>query len=453
MIGFRQLSSVLEFQSVCVDILMVNSDRAISVDILSDWVRDARARTLQLVADLDDEQMIGPRLPTVNPLLWEIAHATWFQERWVLQHAARKKPIDVEGVRLFDSISIDHDARWDLALPSRASTVSYLEQVRDAVIELLQQGQPSAELIYFVKLSVFHEDMHTEAFTYTRQTLAVPPPTFDVQPHDLIAEPDEDGVAGSAELPGCVSQLGAAPDSVFVFDNEKWSHPVRLDPFSIGTTAVTQAEYAAFVDDGGYRRQEHWSEKGWQWRTQTDAQHPVYWKRDGGWQFRHFDEWRPLDLQLPVIHVNWFEADAYCRWVGRRLPTEAEWELAAAGLPDKRHYPWGETPPTPKHANLDWQASGPVTTTAHAAGDSPDGCRQMIGNVWEWTATTFQAYPGFVADPYKEYSQPLFGECKLLRGGCWATRSRLIRNTWRNYYGPDRRDVFAGFRTCALSDS
>jgi iron(II)-dependent oxidoreductase len=150
-----------------------------------------------------------------------------------------------------------------------------------------------------------------------------------------------------------------------------------------------------------------------------------------------------------VLHVNWFEAEAWCRWAGRRLPTEAEWELAASG-PSKRPFPWGDEPPAPLRAHLDGETIGPVSVDALPAGDSPLGCRQMVGNVWEWTATDFEPYPSFVIDPYKEYSQPWFGPTrKVLRGGCWATRSRLIRNTWRNFYDKHRRDVFAGFRTCA----
>ena len=165
-----------------------------------------------------------------------------------------------------------------------------------------------------------------------------------------------------------------------------------------------------------------------------------------------------VGLGLPVIHVNWYEAEAYCNWAGRRLPTEAEWELAASAEPtaeghgitkSKRRFPWGDEPPTPDRTNLDWQSMGLLEVGALPAGDSAFGCRQMIGNVWEWTASEFQPYPGFVVDPYKEYSKPWFSTQKVLRGGCWTTRSRLIRNTWRNFYTPDRRDVWAGFRTCA----
>jgi len=184
----------------------------------------------------------------------------------------------------------------------------------------------------------------------------------------------------------------------------------------------------------------------------------VYWEREvsGRWLHRRFDHHVALEPHLPVVHVSWYEAEAYCRWAGRRLPTEAEWEMAAAAEPAgdgtwrKRRFPWGDTPATPTHANLDWRARGCVEVGALPAGDSYFGCRQMMGNVWEWTATDFDPYPGFAVDPYKEYSQPWFGNHKVLRGGAWTTRALLIRNTWRNFYTPDRRDVWAGFRTCAL---
>jgi iron(II)-dependent oxidoreductase len=207
-----------------------------------------------------------------------------------------------------------------------------------------------------------------------------------------------------------------------------------------------------------------WSAEGWRWRESVNAEHPVYWRPAGKdqWEQRVFDQWLPLEPSLPVIHVNWHEAEAYCRWARRRLPTEAEWEMAAScePAPDgraitsrKRRYPWGDEPPTPDRANLDWRAlklGGCIPVNALPAGDSAFGVRQMIGNVWEWTATDFNAYPGFEPGPYKEYSAPWFGDHKVLRGGCWATRSRLIRNCYRNFYQPDRRDVWAGFRTCAL---
>lgn len=444
---------------------------------LAAWVLDARERSFELLADLTDEQLFGPRLPIVNPLIWEIGHAAWFQEKWVLRHVCREKAIRADGDALFDSIAIAHDTRWDLPLPSREETLAYTRQVRDRVVEKLQQGQPSEEMVYFVLYAIFHEDMHTEAFTYTRQTLQYPRPRLSNVPKraqagvsqgrvtekgPLEAAPAEDRPATSdAEIPGGEFLLGASPDDPFVFDNEKWGHRVAVQPFAMARTAVTQAGFRAFVDDGGYRRQEFWSEQGWQWRQTEGAEQPVYWRQDSGgnWQRRHFDQWVPLEPHRPVIHVNWYEAEAYCRWAGRRLPTEAEWEIAAAaepgpngrGLsPHKRRFPWGNEPAAPERANLDWQALGCMDAGALPQSDSAFGCRQMIGNVWEWTSTTFLPYPGFVADPYKEYSEPCFSTRKVLRGGCWTTRARLLRNTCRNFYTPDRRDVWAGFRTCRL---
>ena len=424
---------------------------------LAEWVRDARQRSFELVADLTDEQLMGPHLSIVNPLLWEIGHVAWFQEKWVLRHAGHQKPIRDDGDALYDSAAVAHDTRWDLPLPSREDTLSYMRQVCDRVLERIERPDLSDEDIYFVRLSVFHEDMHTEAFTYTRQTLKYPPPRLS-----LISEPAPTGgpLPGDVEIPGGTFLLGATPEEPFVFDNEKWAHPVQVKPFAIARAAVTEAEFAAFVDGGGYRRQEFWSEAGWRWREGVGAEHPVYWQREahGRWLRRHFDQWVPLEPSRPVIHVNWYEAEAYCCWTGRRLPTEAEWEVAAAAEFDsngaglsrrKRRFPWGDEPPTPEHANLNWRALGCIDVGALPASDSAFGCRQMIGNVWEWTSSDFLPYPGFVRDPYKEYSEPWFGTHKLLRGGCWATRSRLLRNTWRNFYRPDRRDVWVGFRTCA----
>jgi iron(II)-dependent oxidoreductase len=251
-----------------------------------------------------------------------------------------------------------------------------------------------------------------------------------------------------------VLRLGADRDAPFVFDNEKWAHPVEVKRFRIARAPVTNGEFVRFVEDGGYTRRDLWSEAGWAWREGAEATAPLYWRRGpGGWERRHGDRFGPLGEHLPVIYVCWYEAEAYCRWAVRRLPTEPEWGIAAAGEPGssrKRRYPWGDEPPTPERANLDQRHDGPVAVNACAAGDSAFGCRQMLGNVWEWTADDFLPYPGFSPDPYKEYSAPWFGTHKVLRGGAFATRSRLITNVYRNFYTPDRRDVLAGFRTCSL---
>jgi iron(II)-dependent oxidoreductase len=424
-------------------------------------VAEARSRTLDLMGDLGPDALLGPELAIVNPPLWEAGHVAWFQEKWVLRPAAGPPPIHAESDALYDSSAIAHDLRWNLPLFTRDGVFRYLEEVRDRVLERLAGGrEPSAAERYFVLLSVFHEDMHTEAFTYTRQTLGQPAPRF------LAAAPDREGggpLPGDAEVPGGLFKIGAVPgDEPFVFDNEKWAHAREVRPFRIARAPVTQAELRAWVEDGGYRRRELWSEDGWQWREGAAAETPVHWRREpgGSWLRRDFDRWVPLEPHRPALHVSWHEAEAWCRWARRRLPTELEWEVAASAEPSglalsrvRRRFPWGSAPPTPERANLDWRAAGCLDVGALPAGDSPWGCRQMIGNVWEWTASDFLPYPGFEADPYRDYSQPWFGPGhKVLRGGAWTTRARLLRNTWRNFYPPDRRDVWAGFRTCAVED-
>jgi iron(II)-dependent oxidoreductase len=384
----------------------------------------SRARSTRVTADLDGERLFGPKLAIVNPPLWEIGHVGWFQERWCLRlqpSGTLADPILLAADALYDSATVAHDTRWDLPLPGLAATRAYLANVLEQVRERLAREPENESLSYFVRLVTFHEDMHAEAFHYTRQTLGYPDPFGAVTP---AAAPVP---RGDAECPGGRFRLGAEPNGGFVFDNEKWAHEVEIAPFRISRTPVTNAEFLAYVEEGG--------------------QAPRYWKKvDGVWLQRRFDRWLPLAPDEPVLHVDWNEAQAWCRWAKRRLPTEAEWEYAASAA--KRRYPWGDDDPSPARANLG--ASGIVPTGACAAGDTPAGARQLIGNVWEWTASTFTPYPGFVVDPYQEYSEPWFGTHKVLRGGSFATPARLIRNTWRNFYTPDRGDVFAGFRTCAI---
>jgi iron(II)-dependent oxidoreductase len=300
--------------------------------------------------------------------------------------------------------------------------------------------------------------MHGEAFTYMRQTLDYSTPQLGIPSADTT--PGAGPLRGDAAIPGATFRLGATPDLPFVFDNEKWAHAVEVPRFEIARAPVTNAEFAEFVDDGGYQRRELWSHQGWGWRAKTGAGHPIYWSRSGdGWLRRNFDRFVPLEQHAPVIHVNWYEAEAYCNWMGRRLPTEAEWEMAASTEPTsdgsgikepKRRYPWGNDSSSADRANLDSRWLGCVDVAAFPSGDSAFGCRQMLGNVWEWTASAFYPFPGYVVDaPYKEYSAPWFGYRKVLKGGAWATRSRLACNTYRNFFQPYRQDVFAGFRTCA----
>jgi iron(II)-dependent oxidoreductase len=425
---------------------------------LIEQLQDARRRELELFSDLTDEQLIGPELRIIEPPLWEVGHVAWFQERWILRNLDGAEPLLAQADRLYDSFNIPNARRWHLDFPSRQATLEYLAAVLDRCLLRLAGRQPTDHEAYFYRLALFHEDMHGETLTHIRQTLGYPPPALSIPPAGQLRT-DPDFEPHDVEIPGGVYCLGASADLPFVFDNEKWAHPVSVPPYRISAAPVTTAEFLRFVKAGGYLDREAWSDDGWEWRLRAGAVHPVYWQRDGErWLRRHFDRLCPLEPRQPMIHVNWYEANAYCAWAGRRLPTEAEWELAASSEPTpdgrgitsrKRRYPWGDEPPAPEQANLDSRALGCAEVGAYPAGDSAFGCRQMLGNVWEWTADTFAAYPGFELDPYAEYSAPSFGQQKVLRGGCWATRSRLIRNTFRNFYTPDRNNIFAGFRTCA----
>lgn len=428
---------------------------------LISMMQSARQRTLELIAGLTQEQLIGPKLPTVNPMIWEIGHAAWFYENFILRRHLGHAPLLERGDDLYDSIAIAHEKRWDLPVYPLDEMRDYMSSVLDTLVDHLGDGLASERESYLYQFTTFHEDMHCEAYTWARQTHGYPTPAFAPDgPGQAISAADfgTGGLDGDAHIPGGAFPMGSAPESPFLFDNEKWAHDVVVAPFRMARTPVANKAFADFIADDGYDREDLWSPEGWRWRTDTHATHPVFWRGDGGqgWEIRNFDTRLPLAPNAPVIHVSWYEANAYCRWADRRLPSEAEWEFAAtmrpnaAGGLDKHPYPWGDADPTSEHANLDGFALGCVDAAACAKGDSAWGCRQLIGNVWEWTSDTFQPFDGFAPDDYKEYSAPLFNDTKVLRGGAWTTRNRMINAKYRNYFGPARNDVFAGFRTCAL---
>lgn len=420
-------------------------------DTLSRQLQSARRRTRTLTQDLEGAQLFGPKLAIVNPVLWELGHVAWFQERWCLRLRSDESLSDslLGGAdALYDSANVAHDTRWDLPLPSLKATLDFQDRVLEKVLARIEREPGNEWFLYFVQLALFHEDMHAEAFHYTRQTLGYADP---LAPAASEAGTDGNELQGEVELPGGTFLLGALRNTGFHFDNEKWAHAVEIRPFRIARVAVTNKQYLEFVREGGYRRREWWPAEGWLWREQAQAEAPRYWvEKAGAWRERRFTDWAGLEDDLPVMHVNWHEANAYCGYAGRRLPSEAEWEFAASFCGDgaKRHYPWGNAAGDAKQANLD--AGGRVPVGGFGGGDSFGGCRQMLGNVWEWTSSPFLPYPGFVCDPYREYSEPWFGAHKVLRGGSFATPARLVHNTWRNFYTADRGDVFAGFRTCAL---
>ena len=309
----------------------------------------------------------------------------WFEERWCLRlrdDGSLADSILPGADALYDSSAVAHDTRWDLPLPSLPATKAYLAAVLDNVFSRLQREPENEKLAYFVRLATLHEDMHAEAFHYLHQTLAYPEPEIEV---GAAIHPN---CAADLFIEGATVRMGAERGTKeFVFDNEKWAHDVEVPPFHISARPVSNRDYLEYVEQGGKA--------------------PRYWRRIAGeWQERRFDRWRPLELDAPARHIDWNEAQAWCRWKGRRLPSEAEWQLAASRM----H--WGE--------------------------------------VWEWTASTFVPFPGFTPDPYADYSKPWFHTHKVLRGASFATPRRLVRPAFRNFYTAERGDVFAGFRTCRI---
>jgi iron(II)-dependent oxidoreductase len=454
-------------------------------------LRTARRRTLALLDGLAHDAMLGPMLAIVNPPLWEFGHLAWFQERWLLRARpdGTLAPSMLPGAdALYDSSAVAHATRWTLPLPTLDVTRAYLAQVLERALERVDRmGDRAAgdldatDLAFHATVCAQHEQMHAEAFACSGQALGYPAlrrmgtdagsagiacdghATSEVAQPPMRGTPGSGLSAGDAWIAGGDFMLGAHPGAHFVFDNEKWAHPVTVAPFSIARHATTCAEFAEFVDAGGYLDPRWWSAAGLAWRGAACAVAPVYWRpmlARQGWEVRCNDTWRALRPEEPMLHVNAHEAEAWCRWAGRRLPSEAEWEFAAAtagsGAPGlKRRHPWGDAAPALALANLWHPAAGMdrvAAVDAFAHGDSLHGCRQMTGNVWEWTASVFEGYPGFRPDPYREYSQPWFGTHRVLRGGSFATDASMIRNTWRNFFTPDRRDVYAGFRTCAVDE-
>jgi iron(II)-dependent oxidoreductase len=415
---------------------------------------DARKVELELLDGIDDSQMLGEKGHFLEPPIWEMGHVGWFQEYWLLRHLGGAQTLLPGSDAIYDSFNVSYRLRWDHRYPSRRESLEYISEVLERSIGRIEGREPTDQERYFYTLAALHEDMHAENLALILTTLGYPRPRLSAFDTAAASPPvDEAFEPHDVQVPGGTFMLGAAQSEPFVFDNEKWAHPVAVKPFRIAATPVTNAQFQAFVDDGGYGRREVWGARGWDWRRRAGITHPLFWARDGAqWLERSFDQLAPLRPWHPVACVSWYEAEAFCKWARRRLPTEAEWEMAASLDPatgHKRRFPWGDAPPLPQQANLDYRAGGTIDVRALPAGDSAFGCRQMIGNVWEWVADTFAPYPGFVCDPYKEYSQPYFGTKKVLKGGCWTTRGRLIRNTWRNFFMRQRRNIFAGFRTCA----
>lgn len=412
-----------------------------------------RARSLGIVDPLPEREQTRQQSPLMSPVVWDLAHVGNYEELWLLR--ALDRPAvrdDIDSI--YDAFRHPRVERPQLALLDPVEARRYIGNVRGAVLDLLEHVEfdPDRPLLtegFVYGMVVQHEHQHDETMLATRQLMgerAMHPDGTSPAPDATYDGPAEVFVAGGAFAMGTDLETWA-------YDNERPSHEVTLPPFWIDTVPVTNAAYAAFVDAGGYGDRRWWSAAGWQWRQETASSHPEFWRPDGGggWEVLRFGRWETLPLHAPVQHVCWFEADAYARWAGKRLPTEQEWELAASWTPEGRklRYPWGDDIPAAGRANLGQNHAGPAAVGAYPEGVSPWGCHQMVGDVWEWTSSDFLAYPGFLSFPYREYSEVFYGpEYKVLRGGSWATHPLAIRATFRNWDYPIRRQIFAGFR-CA----
>ncbi|HEX4857096.1 MAG TPA: selenoneine synthase SenA [Limnobacter sp.] len=428
-------------------------------------------RTLALLNSLETHQLKVPYHPGINPPVWEVGHATFFFERFLLQHLDKAKSYNPALDDIWDSFELAHEDRWQEGLfPDKTATLDYLQHIINRVRHRITEKELTDSDLYLYKYAVFHLNMHIESMVWCRQTLGYPKPPgaesagWPVKNAANPASPDPSQVDPGAESHGDVHvpagefQIGIneRPDHFagedFCFDNEKPGFTKNLAGFRISPTLVSNREYLQFVESGGYENDAFWSMAGLKWRRQNKASHPVYWKKvNGRWFEQFFDELLPLEPDFPVKHVSFWEAQAYCRFAGRRLPTEFEWEAAAlgnkAGGPFNK-FPWGNDMQA-QRVDMDGKHLARLPVNAFPEGDSPFGCRQMIGTVWEWTDSLFFPYDGFKTDMYPFMSTLQFGDHRVVRGGSCATSSILIRGTYRQAYTPDRNDVFVGFRTCA----
>ncbi len=413
----------------------------------------SRSRSLALLEGLDDLDLTRQVSPLMSPLVWDLAHIGNYEEFWLLRAVAGVEPLRPEIGLLYDAFEHPRASRPTLPILGPADARAYLSGVRSHVFDVLERtpldGAPLVRDGFVFGMVVQHEHMHDETMLATLQlrggprTLAPgaePPAGRVVRPHDDVL------VAGGESAQGTDTDPWA-------LDNERPAHRVELPSFRLDRFPVSNRRYAAFVEAGGYRDPRLWTEAGWAHLQSSGRRAPMTWTADGagGWTCTRFGEVEPIEPDAPVQHVCWYEADAYARWAGRRLPTEAEWEKACGWDPVAqrlRRYPWGDGDPTPDRANLGGRSSRPAPVGAYPAGASAYGVEQLVGDVWEWTSSGFDPYPGTRAFPYREYSEVFYGgDYRVLRGGSWATHTTAVRTTFRNWDLPVRRQIFTGFRT------
>ncbi len=414
----------------------------------------ARDRTRGLTGCVDDADLVRQHSRLMSPLVWDLAHIGNQEEIWLLRRVGGREPMHPQIDPLYDAFEHPRAQRPALPLLPPPQARAYVGEVRGRVLDLLERtplgGVPLVENGFAFGMIAQHEQQHDETMLITHQlregaqvlVAPAPPPPSQAGGSVLPAE---------VLVPGGPFTMGTSTEP-WALDNERPAHLVEVDPFYIGTTPVTNAAYAEFIADGGYDEPRWWTAAGWEHRHRAGLTAPQFWRREGGeWVRRRFGATEPVPSAEPVMHVCWHEADAYARWAGRRLPTEAEWEKAARFDPvsgRSRRYPWGDDEPATEHANLGQRYLQPTPAGSYPAGQAPSGARQLIGDVWEWTASNFLPYPGFAAWPYREYSEVFFGATyKVLRGGSFAADPVACRATFRNWDYPVRRQIFAGFRT------
>ncbi|QSB15681.1 ergothioneine biosynthesis protein EgtB [Natronosporangium hydrolyticum] len=422
---------------------------------IADELLRARSRTTALAEAVDEADLVKQHSPIMSPLVWDFAHVGNQEELWLVRDVGGREPVRRDIDELYDAFQNPRHERPQLPLLNPTEARGYLRTVREKVLDLLERvplaGRRLVDEGFAFGMIVQHEQQHDETMLATHQ-LRVGEPVLTAPPPPPAAVE----VAGEVVVPGGRFTMGTSTEP-WALDNERPAHQVELAPFAIDAAPVSNGQYAQFIADGGYDDPRWWSESGWAHRQRAGLVAPMHWVPDGdGWAYTRFGVTSPVAPDEPVVHVCFHEAQAYARWAGRRLPTEAEWEKAARFDPAtgrSRRYPWGDVDPTPAHANLGQRHLRPAPVGAYPAGASPLGVHQLIGDVWEWVDTDFTGYPGFSPFPYREYSEVFFGsDYKVLRGGSFGTDPAACRGTFRNWDYPIRRQVFSGFRCARTLD-
>jgi iron(II)-dependent oxidoreductase len=420
---------------------------------IADLLTEARARTLLLISVLSDEDLHQQHDPLMSPIIWDVGHIAHFEELWLTQNL--DGPIEFsEMPGLYNPFEHPRATRAALALPTLADMTKRLREIRGRVLDRLNSVEfddenPLLRGAYVYHMVLQHEYQHNETILQTLQLKKGEPYRA---PRQIVFAARAPAWPEMVSFGGGRVSIGTNDRSA-AYDNERPEHMIDLRPFQIDRYPVTNGQYLEFMGNGGYARDEFWSDAGWRWKAEARAMSPKYWGRTGdGWATRTMDITRPVDPSRPVCHVCYYEAEAFASWAGKRLPTEFEWEVAASWNPSMERaqcFPWGDSPADTSCANVDQLAFDTAPICTFDRNVSPLGCYGMIGDVWEWTSSEFGAYPGFQSFPYKEYSEEFFvPEYKVLRGGSWATRPGAIRNSFRNWDYPIRRQIFSGFR-CA----